>query len=543
MKPLSLLLLPFILLFSSCLSNPQEIEPTNVSASTPITGESTPAENPTSPPLEKTEPPPPIEPTAVLENPSTTETPLQSSLFNIPWNNREIFTAGLKNDEQDVLSELSAASDYHMKLEIEDPTIVKGQMEMRYSNQESMPLEEIYFHLFANQLGGSINVDNITVNNQPVNAEQESTALRIPLSSPLQPGQDVIIGMEFITTVPVEESTKYNILAFNDDILALAHFYPMAAVFDEEGWHIEPSPPHGDETYADMSFYLVEITAPASQVIAASGININEGESNGSQTKTIAAGPMRDFYLVMSDRFSVVSNTVGSTQINSFAPNEYMDGAQLALDVTSQALQSFGQRFGSYPYTELDIVSTPTLALGIEYPGIFANALRIYDLNETTGGSPNEIYMETTTAHEVGHQWFYNLVGNDQLNEPWLDESLTQYATWTYFIDRYGLENAQGFYNSLEGRWARNEFAEIPIGLPADAYNGLEYGSIIYGRGPIFLNELAQTIGQEPFDLFMRDYVQTYRWQIATTEDFQSLAEAHCDCDLTNLFNEWVISD
>ena len=189
-------------------------------------------------------------------------------------------------------------------------------------------------------------------------------------------------------------------------------------------------------------------------------------------------------------------------------------------------------------------MSTPTRALGIEYPGVFANALRIYDVTgSSSSGLPNTILLESTTAHETAHQWFYNLVGNDQLNEPWLDEATTQYATWKYYLDRYGEESAAGYYDSLRGRWARTDFADIPIGMAAGDYSGLEYGAIVYGRGPIFLDELAQKMGQERFDTFLRDYVDTFSWRIASGEDFQALAEEHCQCDLAGLFDEAVFAN
>ena len=429
-----------------------------------------------------------------------------------------------------------------MKLAIDEPTAVSGQMQVHYTNQEEIPLDEIYFHLFPNHLGGSITVSDVSVNGQAVQPEIEETVLRVPLETALDPGQATVVQMEFMTTVPTEEeSTKYNLLAYTEDILALPHFYPMIAAYDDQGWHTEPSPPFGDETYADMSHYLLQLTAPAEQVVVSTGVEIDHSETGSTQTITIAAGPVRDFFLAMSDRYGVVSDNVGPVQINSYAPLEFLDGAELALDATAHALRSFSERFGPYPYNELDIVSTPFLALGVEYPGIFANTLRIYDLSSASAsGTPNAILLESTSAHEMAHQWFYNLVGSDQLNEPWLDEATAQYATWMYYIDRYGEQNAEGFYESLQGRWARNEFADIPIGMPVEAYSGADYGAIVYGRGPIFLDELAQEMGQETFDAFFRDYNESFRWQIATSEEFQALAEQHCQCDLSPLFDEAV---
>ncbi|HXV41459.1 MAG TPA: hypothetical protein VEC96_00220, partial [Anaerolineae bacterium] len=64
--------------------------------------------------------------------------------------------------------------------------------------------------------------------------------------------------------------------------------------------------------------------------------------------------------------------------------------------------------------------------------------------------------------------------------------------------------------------------------------------AIVYGRGPLFVEELAETMGQETFAAFLADYYQTLRYGIATGADFKQLAEQHCACDLTPLFEAWV---
>ncbi len=110
-----------------------------------------------------------------------------------------------------------------------------------------------------------------------------------------------------------------------------------------------------------------------------------------------------------------------------------------------------------------------------------------------------------------------------------------------YYIDRYGQQVTRPVFRKSAGSLgAHQQFADIPIGMPAEAYNGTDYGAIVYGRGPIFLNELAQEMGQDTFDAFLRDYSETFRWKIATSEDFQALAEKHCQCDLSPLFDEAV---
>jgi aminopeptidase N len=361
--------------------------------------------------------------------------------------------------------------------------------------------------------------------------------MRLPLTDSLLPGEQVVVQLDFVTTVPLQTGRNYGVFAYVEDILALAHFYPQVAVYDEQGWHLEPAAEGGDVTYADVGFYLVRVTVPAELVIAAGGIEVAREETADSQTMTYAAGPMRDFYLAASERYEVISQTIGEITINSYAPPEYALGSTSALTYALNAIESFSGRFAPYPYTELDIVTTPTLALGIEYPGIIANRLAMYG---SRSGNLNRALLESTTVHEVGHQWFYSLVGNNQLAEPWLDEALTQYVTYLYYLDHYGADGAQEFYESLHGRWYAAGQAEIPIGLPVSAYSGAEYGAIVYGRGPIFFAELANIMGQENFDHFLRDYTITHKWGIATSQSLKETAEIHCSCDLTPLFVDWV---
>jgi aminopeptidase N len=249
---------------------------------------------------------------------------------------------------------------------------------------------------------------------------------------------------------------------------------------------------------------------------------------------------VRDFYLALSDRYTVTSRSFGETMVNSYAPADLTEGAELALDFTLASLESFGTRFGSYPYTELDIVTTSTSALGIEYPGVFTIALSLYDLDETVAGLPARVLLESVAAHEAAHQWFYAVVGNDQIDEPWLDEALAQYATLLYYRDVRGPAGARGLRQSFEARWDRVDRADIPIGLPVTEYSPKEYGAIVYGRGPLFFEALSDEMGERAAADFVRRYYDAHKWGLADTESLRQMAEDHCNCDLAHLFDAWV---
>jgi hypothetical protein len=472
--------------------------------------------------------------------PAATPTPT-SGPANGGWEDRSIFRSGLIESEQSVLDELEGASVYHIDLTIaEDLYHVTGQQEVRYTNMETVALDEVQFRLFPNILGGAMNVSELRVDGDSVTPQLDlnDSLLIVPLASPLEPGQSKVIEMDFEVEVPQTVERNYGVQAYFEEVLALAHAYPMIAVYDDEGWNAEVPPQSGDVTYADASFYVVNITAPAEVTVVPSGTVIERSQEGQTQELTVASGPARDFYLAASPRYEEVSDTFGEVTIRSYAPGGLEAGARAALEIAAESLELFNAKYPPYPYTELDIVGTPTLAGGIEYPGLIVVTLPLYDLG--SGDQRIRQSLEGVVAHEVAHQWYYNLVGDDQLDDPWLDEALAQYLTYEYFTDQYGPGGEAGFRASLEARWERVNFAEIPIGLPVAEYDGQEYSAIVYGRGPLFFIALRDQMGEEAYNNFLREYTEQRSWGIATPEFLQSLAEENCTCDLDALFEEWV---
>jgi len=480
----------------------------------------------------------------VLPNdPGYLPTDLPPDLLSTPWDDFSIFNAGLITAERENLDAFSDASVYHLNFVLSsDMSKLTGYEEVRYTNRENKSLNEVYFRLFPNIAGGSSMISNLLVNDSPVRPSYEysESAMRVPMEPALEPGESVIIAMDFEVKVAEEMAGNYGLFGYFNDVLVLDTFYPTIPVYDESGWYAKEPAPNGDISYYDASFYIVEVTLPKNYVVAASGNEISQLEAGGSQTVVYTAGPARDFYLAASEHFSVVSATVGETTVNSYAFNDQMDGAERALTFTVDAIESFNNRLGLYPYTEFDVISSPMRALGIEYPGIVGIVIDIYDMDGVSWGIPNEIMLEGTVVHEVGHQWFYNVVGNDQSNDPWLDEAIVQYMTGLYYRDTYDEFAEQSWQRSWQDRWNRVNHEDIPIGMSAGRYSGQEYGAIVYGRGPIFIAMLEKEMGRETFDIFLRDYYQYHKWGISTAFAFHAAAEEHCQCDLSALFNAWV---
>ncbi|MCX6071702.1 MAG: M1 family metallopeptidase, partial [Chloroflexi bacterium] len=391
-------------------------------------------------------------------------------------------------------------------------------------------------------LGGEMTLSAVRIDGadaSPFYGEGDGSIM-IPLTSALEPGASTVIRIDFHVCVPQDQELNYGVLASTDGVLAYAHGYPMIAVFDTDGWNLDVPPPYGDITYADSSFYLVRVHAPADLIMCGSGTEASRKEAGGQQEVVLATGPARDFYLAASREYQVITRASGDTTLRICAPDGTQKKAERALDIAARALDVFGQVYADYPYTKLDIVATPTLALGIEYPGAFALNELLLTPDEDFGGTQEDVWLESTTAHEAAHEWFYNLVGNDQLEDPWLDESLAQYATLQYYADRYGKDGASGMRESFYRRWDRVQREPIPIGKPVAEYYEDTYSAIVYGRGPLFFEALQRQLGESGFNSFLQKYTATFSWEEAMPEDLQRIAEAECGCDLDDLFNEWV---
>ena len=486
--------------------------------------------------------------TPILQNQPATALPggAPPDLASFAWDDRSPFRVGLVASQQSVLAGLPGAPVYHIAITI-TPSLdaVQGHEALQYTNRTGGPQDEVVFHLFPNLLAGSLAVSNVVVDGASASPtlDQRGTILRVPLRQLLAPNGQASLGMDFEVAVPHDLQRNYGVFAYNQNILALSHFFPLLAAFDQRGWNVEIPAPIGDVTYADAAFYLVQVRAPAAPVIAGSGNLISQQAVGGDQVLTFEAGPARDFYLSLSPDYIVVSDKTGEITVNSYAPAGREAEAREALRVAEAALADYSARYAPYPYTELDVVATSTLALGIEYPGIIAITLRVYDPNADFGGTPVSVERESVIAHEVGHQWFYNLVGNDQLDEPWLDEALTQYISWQYYAHQHGSDADAGFRAWLEDRARSGDKPDMPIGLPVSAYTSGEYSAIVYGRGPLFFDALKQKLGQANMDAFLADYTSTFQWKIATTAGLKQVAEQHCGCDLSALFKQWVLVD
>ncbi len=508
----------------------------------------TPAPSPTPlPTIEPTQTPTQIAPTAttnsVAESVFSDTAQISSIDFNLDLHKQ----AMLPEFSQDVDSvAASGAARYAIEVTLDPSSLgdeqgptLTGKQAVLYTNTESVPLTEIYFRLYPNlpNYGGQMTIESVTIDQQNINSMlwSANSILAIPLTETLQPEASIEIILEFTAQVPTTAAGGYRIFAYRNNILALAGFHPVVAVYDHRGWNIDTPAPFGDSTYHDIALYQVQLTVPEDMVVAASGNTIDQiSNPDGSKTLSFVSGPMRDFYIVMSPDYKVTSDTIYGIVVNSYYPADLELGGLRALGYVTEALHVFGDAFGQYPYAEFDIVATPTTAGGVEYPGIVVIAQTLY---QEEGG-----FFEHATVHEVAHQWWYGVVGNDQIHDPWLDESLTNYSTifyWEHTGDEALVEGViEGYFRGPYERAVSRQSDRPVIGAVGD-FTEEEYGIFVYGKGPLFFHELRNTIGDEAFLDLTRRYYDEYKYEIAQPQDlFQLITETSAEA--SELINIWL---
>ena len=516
--------------------------------------------------------PPPATPITTLTtptpaptaSPSLTATPRTGDPARMPsaapasWADWTRFAQALRASTQADL--MAAQPPLHYQLEIRldlEHRRITGQEWIHFTNNSPGPLAELPLRLYPN-LGRSeivLSIKRLLIAGaadvgEPATSSVESPSRAVPprllaensavvatLAQPLAPGASLGLYVEFEARLPDEGGGNYSTFGYAAGVLALAQFYPTVPRIGSAGWDLETPPLFGDMTTADPALYDVWVTAPTGMTLVATGVTAAVTDNrDGTTTSYFVGGPQREFNLVASRDFEVKSRQVGDVTINSYYAPGHEPGGQAVLDWASEAFSIYQAAFGAYPYTELDIAATPTDAGGVEYPGLVVIADRMYDQAGERGS-----FFEIAVVHEVAHQWWYNLVGDDQVREPWLDEAVTQYATVLYYDARYGADGRAGIVKSFNDRWNRVKSTnDQPIGLPVASYEGGAYGAIVYGKGPLFLLALRERMGADLFARFLKDYSAAYRWRTATTQDFWNAAETSCACQLDDLFTQWV---
>ena len=496
---------------------------------------------------------------------------------------------------------------YNIKANIDEVTdIITATENLTYTNNSPDDLAIVYFHLYQNafqpnsyydelqnQNGKSPNygryesqglgtvIENLKVDGQEVQIELDNTILKVYLPKTLKSSNSVTFSMNFKTYFD-DGGVRRRMKVFNswgykhyDGV----HWYPRICVYDAKfGWTKDQH--LGKEFYGDFGAFDVELTFASNYVVDGTGFLMNREEVypkelreqldvkkfkekvwnstpsviteyKKGETKTFKfhAENVHDFGFTADPTYRIGESWWEDKVSYSLVQEPHCSKWQNAADYSSKCIEIFSEDFGRYTYHKMIVADARD---GMEYPMM------------TLDGGQDPGYRGLL-AHEIGHNWFFGQVGNNETYRALLDEGFTQFLTaWALIkIDGEHLVSnkpkskyKQKFNKQVKAIDSRVYFAYINdatkfndpvISTHSDCFNGaLRHGGgyrHVYYKTASMLYNLQYVLGDELFLNAMKHYFATWKIAHPYNEDFRDAIIQFTKVDLNWFFDQWLDTD
>jgi len=469
----------------------------------------------------------------------------------------------------------------------DETTAFAKQMERNSSTQ---------FHFSKEEDRGCITFESVTINGDTVNITSPPDSIDvgyINLTNSLQQGDSISIQMDWTVKIPKIFSRFGHV----DQHYEVAQWFPKVAVYDENGWHPYPYLNQG-EFYYEFGTFDVEITLPEEYIVGATGelispaseisrldslaeignrlMNLPEKEMKKEfkkitkpvkkdkkkkeqdketikslKTLKYVAKDVHDFAWVADKEFYVQKGFYtypdkqdSITIWNLFLPKKYKPWIH-TIETVQNTLEIYGSFCGPYPYPVVWVIDGSVSAGGgMEYPMLtIINAVNI------------EFIMETIIAHEVGHNWFYGILGFDEREHGWMDEGINTWAEHRY-VEKYIPETNQNFLpkkfrfllkdfnHQYMSRIAldltTNKNQDLPSHLSAEKYPFLQYVASIYYKPASGIRLLENYVGREKLDGAMREFYNDWKYRHPKPIDMERSFEKSLGENLDWYFHDFL---
>jgi hypothetical protein len=354
--------------------------------------------------------------------------------------------------------------------------------------------------------------------------DDDETDARVPLPVEIPPGETVQLDVVFDDRLPiVVERTGYR-----GHYHMVGQWFPKVARLEPDGTWAHFPFHHLSEFYADYGRYDVTLDVPAAYTIGATGPTVDWRVADGRRIERHVQADVHDFAWTAWDAWQTARETIDGVDVTLLYPRGFTRLALRELATLRFALPYYSKHYGRYPYPVLTLVHPQDDANesgGMEYPTLI-----------TTGGSwlfpPGFLAPEIVTIHEMGHQWFYGLVGSNELAWPMLDEGLNQFAEqdgmakWRgagSALDLAGLTMSDAAVDAVGSNQAVHD---EPVAQPANAFStGRNYGRLVYGRTAAVVETLRRVYGDEPVMRALGRYARRFRFQHPGPEQLLAVFE------------------
>ncbi len=298
---------------------------------------------------------------------------------------------------------------------------------------------------------------------------------------------------------------------------------PLLAIHDGDGWNLDPYVSIGESFYSQVGSFRVTFDTPAAVKLASTGATTRTVRRGSRVLRTVVASQVRDFAWVSGPLRETTRTAARGIKVRVWSLADMKAAAvQRTLAEAIDAVDDLDRSLGRYPYPELDVVLGDFTGFGgMEYPTLVLT-------------QP----FAVAVVHEIAHQWWYGIVGDDEFDDPWLDEA---FATWTE-------ANHDGTAASLcaQARWLAPG-DRVTNGMDFWEEHPREYAPTVYTQGSCALQALSDVLGADRFAALLKAYVAAHRFGWSTTQDFQEAAQQVASqlsppVDLTSFWAEHRIS-
>lgn len=411
---------------------------------------------------------------------------------------------------------------------------IKCNQNLTYVNNTGQKLDKIYLHIYPNAFSkesiapfeeeemkkaypngfnkGYIDIKNILNNKEQLSYNihgDKNDILEIELNKELLPNEKYSIDFKYNVKIP----NCLGRFGYGQSTINITNWFPIACVYDDRGWNLKSYETIGDPFYSEISNFNITVLTPSKYDIATTG-NINKEDVGKTQKLyKMSANRVRDFAMILSDEFIINKDSYEDTTIITYNLNK--DLVKESTKIARDSIKIFSELFGKYPYKTYSVVSSDFFIGGMEYPTLVM-------IDKTLYNKENEFLLEYVIAHETAHQWWYSVIGNDEITYPWIDESLTEYSTILYFENKYGKSTSDKLIRTMELQTERYNSKNM-FKSSTDFKNSTEYSLNVYTKGAVVFSKIRKEVGDKVFFNTLREYYQSYMFKNVNQEEFFNL--------------------
>jgi hypothetical protein len=374
------------------------------------------------------------------------------------------------------------------------------------------------------------------------------TALVVVLPRPVQQGERVTVELDYVLKLP-EKQGRWG---HWKGVTFLSNWLPLLAFYDEGGWQPTPYVCWHQPFFNEAGVFNVRLTLPADQKVACTASVLAEAvTADGQRRVDYVPIVARDFAVIASARFREYVAPAGPGRVRCLAFPEHEYYANVMLESACHALGAFAEWFGPYPYPEFTLVESFFGWNSNECAGLVMMDARIFGMPHVAWG-----FVDYLVAHEVCHQWWYNVVGTNGYAETWMDEGLATYFAYRLMARKHGKNDALAKYPvplswlpnvhredyryfNLYGTLGRGEESPTIQDIPKYEHVVNLY-AMCYERGGKVVGMIEESLGEEAFLTFMRRLYCRYHFQVLRVRDFQRELEEFTGRSWEDFCQRWL---